>query len=154
MTEPQPWQPPAQQGNVWVPGSGGPGYAELALTPGRGPLGTPRDTGACMGLFVITFGLYSLYWYFQVHEEMKRHTGRGLGGTIALVISVVAGIAMPYLTSNEVGSLYESHGRPKPVSGLTGLWNFPGIFLLVGPIVWFVKTNGALNTYWRNLGAA
>ena len=84
---------------------------------------------------------------------MKRHTGRGLGGTIALVISVVAGIAMPYLTSNEVGSLYESHGRAKPVSGLTGLWNFPGIFLLVGPIIWFVKTNGALNTDWRNLGA-
>lgn len=153
MSEQQPWQPPQQQANVWVPGVVGPTASPMALAPGTGPLGKPRGTGACIGLFLITFGFYGLYWYFQVHEEMKQHAGRGLGGTIALVISVVAGIAMPYLTSNEVGSLYESRGQSKPVSGLTGLWNFPGIFLLVGPLVWFVKTNGALNTYWRNLGA-
>ncbi len=28
-----------------------------------------------------------------------------------------------------------------------------GWFLFVGLIVWFVKTNGALNSYWRSLGA-
>ena len=36
---------------------------------------------------------------------------------------------------------------------LTGLWVFPGIFILVGPFIWFSKTNGALNDYWRSLGA-
>ena len=41
----------------------------------------------------------------------------------------------------------------EPVTGLTGLWYVPGIFLLVGPIIWFVKTNGALNDYWRSQGA-
>jgi hypothetical protein len=40
-----------------------------------------------------------------------------------------------------------------PVSGVTGLWYFPGIFLLVGPLIWFIKTNGALNAYWRSVGA-
>jgi len=25
--------------------------------------------------------------------------------------------------------------------------------VIVGLIVWFVKTNGALNAYWRSLGA-
>jgi hypothetical protein len=40
----------------------------------------------------------------------------------------------------------------KPVSGATGLWYFPGMFILVGPLVWFVKTNGALNAYWRAHG--
>ena len=35
----------------------------------------------------------------------------------------------------------------------SGLWVFPGIFLIVGPIIWFVKTNGALNSYWESLGA-
>ena len=39
------------------------------------------------------------------------------------------------------------------MSGLTGLWYFPGMLILIGPIVWFVKTNGALNNYWRSMGA-
>ena len=41
----------------------------------------------------------------------------------------------------------------KPVSGLTGLWYFPGCLLLVGTFVWFIETNGALNSYWRSFGA-
>ena len=36
---------------------------------------------------------------------------------------------------------------------LTGLWVFPGILLLVGPVIWFVLTNRALNGYWRSAGA-
>jgi hypothetical protein len=71
----------------------------------------------------------------------------------ALVIALFPGAASPFLSSNEVGGMYESQGQAKPVSGLTGLWYIPGMFILVGPIVWFVKTNGALNTYWRALGA-
>jgi hypothetical protein len=158
MTVEQPAQsvPAEQPQNVWVPGAGAPvmpGYAPAVPSPGTGPLGKVRGTGACMLLSIITLGIYSLVWFYRVHEEMKRHTGRGLGGAIALVLSIFIGAATPFLTSNEVGSLYESRGQAKPVSALTGLWYFPGIFILVGPIVWFVKTNGALNAYWRSLGA-
>ncbi len=46
-----------------------------------------------------------------------------------------------------------AQGQAKPVSGATGLWYFPACFILIGPIVWFVKTNGALNEYWRSQGA-
>jgi hypothetical protein len=106
-----------------------------------------------MALTVVTLGIYSLVWFYRTHEEMKRHTGQGLGGAIALVLAVFIGAAVPFLTSNEVGDLYERRGQSKPVSALTGLWYFPGVFLLIGPIVWFVQTNGALNAYWRSLGA-
>ena len=92
-------------------------------------------------------------WFYKTHEEMKRHSGQGLGGTIALLIALFVGVAAPFLTSNEVGGLYERRGQSKPVTGLTGLWYFPGMFVLIGPIVWFVKTNGALNAYWRSLGS-
>ena len=84
---------------------------------------------------------------------MKRHSGEGLGGVLALVLSIFVGICSPYLLSHEVGGLYERRGQRKPVSALTGLWVFPGIFILVGPIIWFVKSNNALNEYWRSLGA-
>ena len=118
-----------------------------------GPIGSVRGTGVAILLFVVTFGLYSLYYYYATHKEMKRHSGDGLGGVLGLVLSLFVGVASPFLLSSEVGRLYERTGRAKPISGATGLWAIPGFLILVGPIVWFVKTNGALNAYWRSLGA-
>lgn len=129
-----------------VPGS-------LQYAAPEGPVGTIRPTGMAILLCIVTFGIYSLYWYFQTHEEMKKHTGEGLGGVVALLLALFVGMVSPYLHSHEVGNLYERRGQERPVSAMTGLWYFPGIFILVGPIVWFVKTNGALNDYWRSMGA-
>ena len=77
----------------------------------------------------------------------------GKQGPLALIISLFATIAAPFLLSHEVGGLYERAGRRRPVSALTGLWFFPGIFVLIGPVVWFALTNTALNDYWRSRGA-
>ena len=73
-----------------------------------------------------------------------------LAGAVALGVLLVAA---PFLLSHEVGRLYERRGKGRPVSALTGLWFFPGALLLVGPIIWFVLTNRALNAYWRSFGA-
>ena len=128
-----------------------------APAPGYAPVGTSvgkiRGTGLAIFLAVITFGVYSLYWFYATHEEMKRHSGDGLGGPLALVLAIFISIVSPFLTSSEVGKLYERTGARPPVSGTTGLWYMPGMFILVGPLVWFVKTNGALNAYWRSQGA-
>jgi hypothetical protein len=126
------------------------GYAPLPVPAGRPPVGTIRSTGVCVLLTVVTLGFYSLYWFYAVHDEMKRHSGQGLGGGIALLIAFFIGFVSPYLTSSEVGQLYAARGQERPVSGITGLWYFPGMLILVGPLVWFVKTNGAINAYWRS----
>jgi Domain of unknown function (DUF4234) len=118
-----------------------------------GPIGQTRGTGMCILLFIVTLGFYSWYWFYKTHDEMKRHSGVGIGGGIALVLTILVSVVMPYLTSSEVGELYQRRGQHRPVSAVTGLWNFPGVLILVGPIIWFVKTNGALNDYWRSLGA-
>ena len=124
-----------------------------APPPATGPVGKIRGTGLSILLFFVTLGIYGYVWYYLVHEEMRRHkNGDGLGGVLAIVINFIVGIVMPFLTSNEVGGLYERRGQPAPVSALTGLWVFPGIFIIVGPFIWFVKTNGALNDYWASLG--
>jgi hypothetical protein len=119
----------------------------------RGPLGQVRGTALQMLLFAVTFGIWGYLYYFFVHDEMKRHSGEGLGGVLALLINLFAGVASPFLLSHEVGGLYGRAGVRRPVSALTGLWFFPGIFLLVGPLIWFVLTNRALNDYWRGAGA-
>jgi hypothetical protein len=117
------------------------------------PMGQVRTTGLHMLLFVVTFGIWAHVYFFQTHEEMKRHSGEGIGGVLALLLSLFVWVASPFLLSHEVGRLYERAGRRGPVSALTGLWFFPGMFLLVGPIVWFVLTNRALSHYWRSLAA-
>jgi hypothetical protein len=128
-------------------GSAPVGYAAA----GPGPIGQIRPTGKCVLLTIVTLGIYAYFWYFGVHKQMQAHrNGQGLGGGLALVLTFFVGFVMPFLTASEVGGLYEARGQQKPVSGVTGCW----IFLpFVGGIVWFVKTNGALNDYWRSLGA-
>jgi hypothetical protein len=136
------------------------GYGAMPAPPAyarapqpAGPSGQVRSTGLQILLFLVTFGIWGFIYFFQTHEEMKRHTGEGLGGVIALLINIFAGIASPYLLSHEVGQLYERRGWPRPVSATTGLWFFPGMLILVGPLVWFIQTNSALNDYWRSVGA-
>jgi hypothetical protein len=114
--------------------------------------GKIRSTGTCILLMIVTLGFYGWYYFYKVHEEMKAHSGQGIGGPVALIITIVVGIVTPFLTSGEVGGLYERAGQVKPVSGTTGLWYFPGVFIIVGPLIWFIKTNGALNAYWRSVG--
>ncbi len=133
----------------WLPP---PPPGQLAMT---GPVGQVRSTGTCVLLTIVTLGFYTWYWYYKTHDEMKRHSGQGIGGGVALILAIFVGIVMPFLSSNEVGGLYERRGQARPVSAVTGLWALLlGWFFFVGLIVWFVKTNGALNDYWRSLGAS
>ena len=145
---PPQWGPPQPGYRVMPPESAAVRYARPA-----GTLGQVRSTGLQMLLFVVTFGVWGYVYFFQTHDEMRRHSGEGVGGVVALLVAIVFWMASPFLLSHEVGRLYERSGRRKPVSALTGLWFFPGIFLLVGPIIWFVLTNRALSAYWRGLGA-
>jgi hypothetical protein len=159
-----------------------------------GPPGRVRPTGRCLAIGVATLGIGLYVWNYRVHSEMKAHSGRGVGGGIALLLTFVANIAMPFVTSAEVGGLYTRRGLPEPVRGWTGLWvllpvvlgyalvlgalfftlSAPtattgsdggsvavavfffaalvyGVAVLAGVILWFVKTNGALNRYWESL---
>lgn len=122
--------------------------------PGAGPVGKIRGTGACVLLTIVTLGFYTWYWYYKTSAEMKDHSGQGIGGPIALLLAVLVGIVMPFISSSEVGKLYERRGQKAPVGAATGLWYILlGWFFFIGAIVWFVKTNGALNDYWRSQGA-
>ena len=81
----------------------------LSTTRPSGPLGNPRGIGFAILIFIVTIGLYSLYWVFKTQEEVKEHSGIGVGGVLGLVI-----------------------------------------WILVNPVSWFVKIQGALNRYWES----
>jgi hypothetical protein len=122
----------------------------MTESAGTRPLGQPRGIGFGILIFIVTFGIYGLYWTYKTHEEMKKHTGEGVGGVVGLVIYIILSIVTPFVIPSEVGKMYRRDGQEPPVSGWTGLWI---LLPLAGAIVWFVKVQGALNRYWESKGA-
>ena len=54
-----------------------------------GPLGQPRGIGFAILMAIITLGIYTLYWVFKTQDEVKNHSGQGVGGVLGLVIYIV-----------------------------------------------------------------
>jgi hypothetical protein len=123
-------------------------------TGNTGPLGQPRGIGFGIFLFIITLGIYGLYWVYKTSEEMKQHTGEGIGGVLGLVVWIVVGAVMAFVIPSEIGNMYKKDGRQPPVNGWTGLWLFPFGIFIIPAIVWFVKVQGALNSYWESKAPA
>ena len=91
-----------------------------------GPLGQPRGIGFGILLFIVTLGFYSWYWAFKTHEEIRQHSGEGLGGVLGLVVWILISPVSAFVIPSEIGKMYEKDGREAPVTGWTGLWLFPG----------------------------
>ena len=115
-----------------------------------GPLGNPRSVGLTVVLFFVTLGIYGIYWTYRTHDEIKKHSGIGVGGVVGLVIWILIGIVTLFIVPSEIRQMYEKDGRESPVRGTTGLWN---LLLVIGTIIWLVKVQGALNRYWESKGA-
>jgi hypothetical protein len=98
-------------------------------------------------MFIITFGIYSIYWVFKTQDEVKEHSNQGVGGVLGLVIYIVVGVVTWFLVPSEVGKMHKLDGREAPFSGWTGLWL---LLPIIGAFVWFIKVQGALNRYWES----
>jgi hypothetical protein len=103
-----------------------------------------------IGLWIITLGIYGLYWQFATFRDMKDYSGEGIGGGLGLLFAFLLFIVNAFMMPAEVGNLYAREGREKPVTGVTGFW----IFLpLVGFFIWAIKTQNRLNEFWVAHGA-
>jgi hypothetical protein len=120
------------------------------LGSNTGPLGQRRGIAFVLLMTLITFGIYTIYWAYKTHEEMKQHTGDGLGGVLGLVVWIIVSAVSAFVIPSEVGKMYARSGRPAPITGWTGLWFFPFGILIIPLIVWFVKVQGSLNRYWES----
>ena len=119
-----------------------------------GPIGQPRGVGFVILISIITLGIYSLYWVYKTQEEMKQHTGEGLGGVLGLVVWIVVGAVSAFVIPSEVGKMYQKDGREAPITGWTGLWLVPGAILIIPIFIWIVKVQGSLNRYWESKASA
>jgi Domain of unknown function (DUF4234) len=119
-------------------------------TRAQGKLGQPRGVVFVIVISLVTLGIYHLYWTYKSFEEMKRHTGEGIGGVLGLVIAIVFAPVNWFVLPSEVGKMYRGDGRTGPMTGWTGLWM---LLPLIGFFVWTAKVQGALNRYWTSKAA-
>lgn len=112
-----------------------------------GPIGDTRTWYWVAILSIITLGIYFLWWTFKTYDEMKRHSGLGLGGGLGLVIGIFVGIVNAFIIPSEVRGLYQRSARTAPLGPIWGLWWFLPI---VGFFIWTWKTQEALNDYWTS----
>jgi hypothetical protein len=123
-----------------------------ATTPARGPVGETRSIGLSILWFILTLGIYSFYWVYKTHEEIKRYSGNGIGGVLGLVIWLLISPVTFFVVPSEARWMYEDlDGQTSPVRGITGLWF---LLPLIGSLIWFVRVQGALNRYWESKGAS
>ena len=115
-----------------------------------GPRGERRGILFVLLISLVTLGIYTIYWAYKTHEEIKRHSTEGIGGVLGLVIWILISPVSAFVIPSEIRRMYERDGRPSPVTGWTGLWFFPFGVLIVPLIVWFVKVQRALNRYWES----
>ena len=124
----------------------------MSTQPGNtGPLGQQRGIGFGILMFIVTIGIYSLYWVFKTQDEVRNHSDQGVGGVLGLVIYIAVSIVSWFLIPSEVGKMYRQDGREAPFSGWTGLWL---LLPIIGAFVWFIKVQGALNRYWESKAGA
>jgi hypothetical protein len=117
----------------------------------RGPVGNTRSIGLSILWAVLTLSIYTFVWTYKTHEEIKRHSGNGVGGVIGLVIYILISPVTYFIIPSEVRYMYEDlDGQKSPVRGIWGLWF---LLPLIGNIVWFVNVQRALNRYWESKGA-
>jgi len=123
-----------------------------AATTQRGPVGNTRSIGLSILWAVLTLGIYAFFWVYKTQEEMKRYSGNGVGGVVGLVIFIVLSPVTFFIVPSEVRYMYEELDKGNsPVNGIYGLWF---LLPLIGPLIWFVQVQGALNRYWESKGAA
>jgi len=118
------------EGSLFCPGRLSFGYQ---VPPGQVKI---RSAAAVVIYSFITLGVYHLYWIYQVFRELKETTREGIGPVVGLIIGILVGFVNWFVLPAEIGDMYEREGKAKPVSGLTGFWNF---IPLVGTIIWIAS---------------
>lgn len=110
-------------------------------------IGSQKRIGLQILVGILTCGIYGVYWAYQSHEDVKRHSGEGIGGVAGAVIYALVGVVTLFLLPLEIKQMYERDGRESPVSAATAFW------ILAFGIPWYVKCQAALNDYWASKGA-
>jgi hypothetical protein len=129
----------------------GAAVARGRVVPASGVVGRPTSPGTQILLTIVTLGIWAVVWTYRQYEDLKNYNGEGMGGGMAVVISLFLGFLIPFMLANEVAKLYQRDGLEPPVSAITGLWAL--LLPVVGGLIWYVRVQRAINDFWVSKGA-
>ena len=116
-------------------------------TAGR-QVGQQRGPGFVLVMYLVTLGIYGIYWIYKSFDEVRRYRGQGVGGLAGVLLALI--IVSTFLLPAYVGRMYSEDGKPNPVSGYTGFWV---LVPYAGTFIWLWKIQNALNDFWASKGA-
>lgn len=117
--------------------------------PGGHQLGKRRSAGLVILLTIVTCGVWAVVWAYQNGDELQRFSGKGLGGPVHLVVTILLSPVTMFLLAGEVEQRYRDDGQEPPITTIWGLW-----FLLpvIGNLIWYLRIQDAINAYWTAHG--
>jgi hypothetical protein len=118
------------------------------------PIGKVRNPIVVIILFLFTFGIYPIIYYYKVFDELYEYRGQGLTGIKALIIIVfpviqILSIIFPWLLPAYVGKLFEEDDQEKPINGLYGFL----VIIPFGGLVLIYLIQAKLNQFWEEKAA-
>ena len=125
---------------------------------------TNRSLGMFILLTLVTFGIYSIYFYSKVGTDLNKIASRYDGKKTMhfcliffLLTPITFGIAAlvwSHKMSDRVGSELRRRGFEKTIGSDTfWLWSFLGALIIVGPFIYVYKLCGAMNTLAEDYNA-
>jgi hypothetical protein len=107
--------------------------AETVMIQGESYL--KRNPLGVLGLSFITLGIYGLYWYYKVNQEIQRYTGdqtispsRSLLAVIPGFLLIVPPFIAYYNTSNHIVQMQQQRGIASQIS--------PALVVILALVIW------------------
>lgn len=151
MSDLPPPPPPPPSGDPGRPPPPSPATAVggFGVAPVSGGLGKRRSAWLVILLTIVTCGIWAVVWAYQNGDELQRFSGKGLGGVVHLIVTILISPVTMFLLAGEVEQRYRDDGQEPPITTLWGLW-----FLLpiIGNFIWYLRIQNAINDYWTAHG--
>ena len=146
---PPPPPPPGASGAPSNPPAQPPAPGGFGAAPRTGQLGKRRSAGLVVLLTIVTCGIWAIVWAYQNGDELQRYSGKGLGGVVHLIVTILVSPVTMFLLAGEVEQLYRDDGQEPPITTLWGLWF---LLPLIGNLIWYLRIQDAINNYWTAHG--
>lgn len=115
-------------------------------------IGKTRSPIVVVILSLITCGIYSLYWYYTIMEDMNKSLNRDyLSSALMLILAIVCfPVAWYILYKVDQGLVEVCHQEGVPYRENFILWLLLSLAFGVGVIVAMVQITTAYNNLWAN----
>jgi hypothetical protein len=122
-------------------------------------IGVKRSPEKIIGLWVMTFGLYGIYWLATTFSELQENRKKGISGRSYALLAVLfppLAVSACWLLPAYVGRLYAENGKLEHISSCWGAMLFlPTIALwaIVG-MSYLIISSGGVGPYGLYIMAA